>query len=234
MQDYVVRRPLTAFAEQVRSLRVGVSLDVDHPQIITVTGTGPGDGKSLLALAAGRSASLDGERVLVIECDARQATFQHRLNAVSRDGSVMPGLLDVLRGDAEWCDAVQDDQITEMKFVTAGKPGSDVLGLFLSEKMRLLLKEAREHYDLILLDAPPIEAMTEARVAATLADATLLCVRWRSTKTKTLLHALETLADAHATVIGTVLTRVDPRVHLRSGSADAAVYHRRYKAYFRG
>jgi hypothetical protein len=59
-------------------------------------------------------------------------------------------------------------------------------------------------------------------------------VRWRSTKTKTLMHALEALRDAHATVIGTVLTRVDPRVHLRSGYADAGVYHRRYKAYFRG
>jgi succinoglycan biosynthesis transport protein ExoP len=259
IQDYVVRRPLTAFAEQVRSLRVGVSLDVEHPQIITVSGIGPADGKSLLTVALGRSAALDGERVLAIECDVRQATFQHRLNGGFHTGSQVrtwsvlrplmrappihpphiqpppvPGLLDVLRGEAEWTDAVQTDQITDMKFITAGKPGSDVLGLFLSDAMRRLLEEAREHYDLILLDTPPIEAMTETRVAAALADATLVCVRWRSTTTKSLLHALEALRDAHATVIGTVLTRVDPRVHLRSGHADAAVYHRRYKAYFRG
>ncbi len=121
-----------------------------------------------------------------------------------------------------------------MKYITAGKPGSDALGLFLSERMRQLLREVRDHYDLILLDAPPIGTMTEARVAASLSDATLLCVRWRSTTSKTLLHALEVLREAHATVIGTLLTRVDPRVHLRSGCADAAVYHRRYKAYFRG
>lgn len=229
IQDYVVRRPLTAFAEQVRSLRVGVSLDVDHPQIITVTGAGPGDGKSLLTLALGRSAALDGERVLAIECDVRQPTFQQRLA-----GDQMPGLLDVLRGEAKWPDAVQTDQITEMKFIAAGRPGSDVLGLFLSDQMRQLLNEAREQYDLVLLDAPPVQAMTEARVAAALSDATLLCIRWRSTNTKTLLHTVEALNDAHATVIGTVLTRVDPRVHLRSGHADAAVYHRRYKAYFRG
>ena len=76
--------------------------------------------------------------------------------------------------------------------------------------------------------------MTEARVAATLADATLLCVRWRSTQAKTVMHAVELLHDAHAKIIGTVLTRVDPRVHVRSGYADAGVYHRRYKAYFRG
>jgi capsular exopolysaccharide synthesis family protein len=224
---------LTAFAEQVRSLRVGLSLDVDHPQIITVTGAGPGDGKSVLTLAVGRSAALDGERVLAIECDVRQSTFAYRMHGASAPAMRVPGLMDVLRGEAEWRDAVQVDPISDMDFVVAGKPGSDVLGLFLSDEMRQVLGDAREHYDLVLLDAPPVEAMTEARVAAALADATLLCVRWRSTSAKTLLHTLEALRDAHATVIGTVLTRVDPRVHLRSGYADAGVYHRRYKAYFR-
>jgi capsular exopolysaccharide synthesis family protein len=229
IQDYVVRRPLTAFAEQVRTLRAGLSLDIDHPQIIAVTAARPAEGKSLLTLALGRSTQLGGERVLAIECDIRQPTFQHRL-----EGQATPGLLDVLRGEVEWQNAVQDDPITGMKFIAAGKPGGDVLGLFLLDEMRQFLGELRDHYDLILLDAPPIEAMTEARIAAMLADATLLCVRWRSTQTETLLHALEVLRDAHAKIIGTVLTRVDPRVHLRSGHADAGVYHRRYKAYFRG
>ncbi|MDR3529695.1 MAG: hypothetical protein P4L90_03915 [Rhodopila sp.] len=229
IHDYIARRPLTAFAEQVRSLRAGVSLDIAHPQIITITAARPAEGKSLLTLALGRSAQLGGERVLAIECDVRRATFQHRL-----DGRPAPGLMEILRGEAAWRDAVQDDPVTGMGFIAAGKPGGDVLGLFLSEPMRQLLAQVRDHYDLILLDAPPVEAMTEARVAAALADATLLCVRWRSTQTKTLLRAMEMLRDAHAKIIGTVLTRVDPRVHLRSGYADAGVYHRRYKAYFRG
>jgi succinoglycan biosynthesis transport protein ExoP len=229
IHDYVARRPLTAFAEQVRSLRVGVSLDIDHPQVITVTAARPAEGKSLLTLALGRSAQLSGERVLAIECDVRHAGFQQRLN-----GGSAPGLMEVLAGEVEWQDAVQTDAITGMKFITAGQPGDDVVGRFLSGRMRRLLAEARAHYDLILLDAPPVEAMTEARIAASLADATLLCVRWRSTETKTLLHAMEMLRDAHAKIIGTVLTRVDPRVHLRSGYADAGVYHRRHRAYFGG
>jgi succinoglycan biosynthesis transport protein ExoP len=228
IQDYVARRPLTAFAEQVRSLRVGVSLHIDHPQVITITAARPAEGKSLLTLALGRSAQLGGERVLAIECDIRQSAFKHRLDSVAG-----PGLLDVLRGETKWRDAVQTDRITGMRFITAGKPGGDVPGLFLSDRMRSLLTEARDEYDLILLDAPPVEAMTEARIAATLADATLLCVRWRSTPAKTLLRALEVLRESHAKIIGTVLTRVDPHVHLRSGYADAGVYHRRYKAYFR-
>jgi succinoglycan biosynthesis transport protein ExoP len=229
IHDYVVRRPLSAFSEQIRSLRAGVSLDIDHPQIITITAARPAEGKSLLTLALGRSAQLGGERVLLVECDLRQGAFQHRLG-----GSPSPGLTDVLRGELGWREAVQDDPITTMKFISGGKPGGDVLGLFLSDEIRKMLAEAREDYDLILLDAPPVEAMTEARVAASLADATLLCVRWRSTQTKTLMHSVELLRDAHAKIIGTVLTRVDPHVHLRSGYADAGVYHRRYNAYYRG
>ncbi len=120
-----------------------------------------------------------------------------------------------------------------MAFIAAGKPGGDVLGLFLSDAMGTLLSQVRQAYDLVLLDAPPVQAMTEARVAAA-ADATLLCVRWRSTPRNTLMNALEMLQDAHAKVIGTVLTRVDSRAHLRSGYADAEVYHRRYKSYYRG
>ena len=229
IHDYVISRPLTAFAEQIRSLRAGVSLDIDHPQVVAITAAGPAEGKSLLTLALGRSAQLGGERVLAIECDVRQSSFQYRL-----EGRSAPGLLDILRGEVEWRDAVQGDKLTGMGFIAAGKPGGDILGLFLADEMRQLLAEVRDHYDLILLDAPPVEAMTEARVAAAVADATLICVRWRSTRDKTLTHTLEVLRNAHAKIIGTVLTRVDARAHLRSGDADAGVYHRRYKAYFRG
>ena len=229
IHDYVVRRPLTAYAEQVRSLRAGISLDIDHPHIITVTAARPSEGKSLMTLALGRSAQLGGERVLIVECDVRQPSLQYRFGA---DAS--PGLLEVLRGEAKWQETIQSDPLTGMKYITAGKPGGDILGLFLSEKMRQILTQMREDYDIILLDAPPVEAMTEARIAASLADATVLCVRWSSTQIKTLLHAIELLHDARVRIIGTVMTRVDPRAHLRSGHGDSGVYHRRYKAYYRG
>jgi polysaccharide biosynthesis transport protein len=229
VHDYVVRRPLTPFAEQVRALRTALALDIDHPHVITVTAALPGEGKSHLTLSLGRSAQLAGERVLAIDCDIRQATFQHRLG-----GRSAPGLMEVLRGEAAWRDVIQDDPLSAMKFIAAGKPGGDVVGLFLSDRMRQLLADLRDNYDLILMDTPPVESMTESRVAAVLADATLLCVRWRSTRSETLLRTLEVLHDTHAKVIGTVLTRVDTRVHLRSGYADSGVYHRRHKAYFQG
>lgn len=232
VHDYVARRPLTAFAEQVRCVRASLCLKPGHPKVITITSARPSDGKTIFTLSLARSAQLGNIRVLAVECDVRQSSFQQRLG-----GQAQVGLLDVLRGELGWRDTVQLDRMTGMAFIAAGrpgKPGGDVLSLFLSERMRVLLNELREHYDLILLDAPPVEAMTEARIIASLSEATLLCVRWHRTQAKTLMHAIGLLRDVHAKIIGTVLTRVDTREHLRSGNADAGVYHRRYRAYFRG
>ncbi len=226
--DYAAARPLTAFAEQVKSLRAAIALDSDQPRVIAITAARPAEGKSVLTLSLGRAAQRGGERVLAVECDVRQASFGPRFG-----GRTAPGLLDALRGDIHWRDAVQTDALTGMGFIAAGKPGGDVLRLFLSDRMRSLLAEARGEYDLVLLDLPPVEAMTESRVAASLADGTLMCVRWRHTQSHTVMHAMSLLRDAHAKIIGTVLTRVDAAIHLRSGYADAGVYHRRYRAYFR-
>ena len=120
------------------------------------------------------------------------------------------------------------------RFLLAGQPDGDAFGLFMGAEMARLLSEARREYALIVLDSPPVQAITEARVLAAIADATILCVRWRVTPRDVVSYALGLLEDAHAQVAGVVLTRVDPRAHVRSGYADAEVYHRRYKAYFPG
>jgi capsular exopolysaccharide synthesis family protein len=229
MDEYGARRPLTVFAEQVRSLRASLSLSADRPRVVAVTAARPSEGKSVMTLSLGRSAQVSGERVLAVECDVRQPSFQRRLRRPPA-----PGLMDILRGHIDWQTAVQDDPVSGMHIISAGKPGGDIPGYFLSDEMRRFLAEVRDRYDLVLLDVPPVEAVTEARIAASLADATLLCVRWRSTRDATLLRVVEMLRDSHAKVIGTIMTRVDPHAHLRSGHADAAIYHRRYKTYYRG
>ncbi|MGE0418096.1 MAG: GumC family protein, partial [Acetobacteraceae bacterium] len=222
IEDYVARRPLTAFAEQVRALRAGLWLGADRPRVIATTAARPAEGKTVVTIALGRSASLSGERVLAIECDMRQPHFARRLHA---QGGV--GLSQLLKGEASLADAIQHDLLTGMHFIHAGQPTTDVLGMFMSESMARLLATVRAEYDLVLLDAPPVQAMTEARLVAANADATILCVRWRSTPRGVLRHAMDLLEDAHANVVGVVLTRVDPRAHVRSGFADAEVYHRR-------
>lgn len=222
VEEYAVRRPLTAFAEQLRTLRAGLWLGAHHPRVIAITAARPNEGKTAVALCLGRSARMSGERVVVVECDLRQPTFLDRLR-----GEPGPGLADLLRGEASLETVLRKDSLTGMAYVSAGKPGGDVLGLFMSEAMGRMLQDLRQDYDLVLLDAPPVQATSEARVVAAIADATLLCVRWRSTPRAALTYSIELLEETHANLVGTVLNRVDPRAHVRSGQADAEVYHRR-------
>ncbi len=234
IEDYVARRPLTAFAEQIRALRAGLWFGANRPRVIAVTAARPAEGKTILTISLGRSARLAGERVMLVECDLRQPSFVRRFN-----GGDGVGLADVLKGEATLEEVIREDPIAGLHYIHAGKPragrqNSDILGLFLSAAMAELLIRLRRDYDLIVLDAPPAQAMTEARAIAAVADATLLAVRWRSTPVEILRHARTLLDEAHAVVVGTVLTRVDPRAHVRSGYADAEVYHRRYRPYYRG
>ena len=229
VEDYAARRPLTAFAEQIRGLRAGLWLGAHRPRVIAITAARPAEGKTVLTVSLGRSAKLAGEKVLLIECDLRQPKFARIFGAEPEFG-----LSDLLRGTVRLDDLLREDPLTGLAYIAAGKPGGDMLSLFLSDAMARLISTVRDQYDLILLDTPPVQAMSEARVVAAIADAVLLCVRWRDTPRAVLRHSLNLLRETHANVIGTVLTRVNPRAHVRAGSADSEVYHRRYRRYYRG
>jgi Mrp family chromosome partitioning ATPase len=144
-----------------------------------------------------------------------------------------PGVTDLLLGQATLEDILRRDHLTSLDYIPAGAAEIHSLGLFMSEAMVALLERVRRDYDLIVLDAPPALAMADARVVARLADATLLCVRWRDTPRSVVRNSLGLLEEARARVVGAALTRVDAKVHRRSGYADSEVYHPRYGGYFR-
>jgi polysaccharide biosynthesis transport protein len=188
----------------------------------------PAEGKTTVTLALGRLAAMNGERVIVLDCDIRQSSF-----ARFTQSSPGPGLVDFLQGRALPADIIRKDTTAGMDYIPAGTGEANALGLLMSATMSRLLQALRQDYDLVLLDAPPAQAVTDARIVAGLADATLLCVRWRRTPRDVVLNALELLEQAHANVVGAALTQVDVNVHVRSGYADAEVYLPRHGGYFR-
>lgn len=223
INELPARRPIGPFSEQLRALRAALRFDLDRPRVVAITATRAGEGKTTVALALGHAAARGGQRTLVVECDLRRPAFARVMQAKPASH----GLADCLRGKAQPADVIQHEMQSGLDIIEAGRTGTDVPDLFLSGAMAGILAQLREEYDLILLDSPPAQPFTEARIIAGLADATLLCVRWRATPRSVLRHAVERLEDAHANVVGTVLTRVDAQAHLRSGHADAGVYRQR-------
>ena len=82
VDEYVARKPLSPFAEQVRTLRAGLWMGAERPRVIAVTAARAGEGKTTVALALGAiRRAVSGEHVLVMECDLRRPTFALRLKA---------------------------------------------------------------------------------------------------------------------------------------------------------
>jgi polysaccharide biosynthesis transport protein len=228
VEDYVVRKPLSPFAESMRTLRAALWLGSEPPRVVVITAARPGEGKTTTSVALARSAAMNGERVLLIDCDVRQPSLGRIFRA---EGAA--GVTDLLLGQAVLERIIRRDHLSSLDYIPAGAAEIHSLGLFMSEAMAGLLDRVRRDYDLIVLDAPPALAMADARVVARLADATLLCVKWRDTPRSVVRNSLGLLEDAHARVVGAALTQVDAKVHGRSGYADAEVYHPRYGGYFR-
>ncbi|MFM2151010.1 MAG: hypothetical protein RLZZ187_3316 [Pseudomonadota bacterium] len=228
VEDYVARKPLSPFAEAMRTLRAALWLGSDPPKVVLVSAARPGEGKTTTAIALARSAAMNGERVLLIDCDIRQPSVGRLFRT---EGT--PGITDLLLGQAGYEQILRRDHLTALDWIPAGAAEIHSLGLFMSEAMAALLERVRRDYDLVVLDAPPALAMADARVVARLADATLLCVKWRDTPRSVVRNSLALLEDAKARLVGVALTQVDARTHRRSGYADSEVYHPRYSGYFR-
>jgi capsular exopolysaccharide synthesis family protein len=228
VEDYVARKPLSPFSESMRTLRAALWLGTDPPKVVVITAARPGEGKTTTAVALARSAAMNGERVLLVDCDIRQPSVGRVFRA-----ETAAGVTDLLLGQAEYEQIVRRDHLTGLDYIPAGAAEIHSLGLFMSEAMANLLERVRRDYDLVILDAPPALAMADARVVARLADATLLCVKWRDTPRSVVRNSLALLEDAKARIVGAALTQVDAKAHRRSGYADSEVYHPRYSGYFR-
>ena len=172
VEDYAARKPRSALAEQLRALRAGLSLWPDRPHIIAVTAAHPKEGKTTVTKALGRLAAMNGERVIMVDCDIRHPSPTANPH--------LPGLVDYLQDQITLPQAIQKDPATGMDWIPSGKSEANALGLLMSATMARLLQSLRDDYDLVLLDTPPAEAITDARIVAGLADATLFCVRWRA------------------------------------------------------
>lgn len=226
--EYGAHKPLSAFAEQLRGLRAGLWLRARQPKVIAITAARPSEGKTTVAMALARSAAVNGERVVMVDCDVRHPSLAQLLRAGGKSG-----LVDCLLGHAELASVVRVDELTGAAYIPAGSPEANAAGLFTGAAMAAVLERLKAEYDLVLLDAPPALAITDARLLARLADATLLCVRWRRTPGAIVQNALDLLAEARAQIAGVALTRVDARQHMRAGFTDSEVYHPRYGGYFR-
>jgi protein-tyrosine kinase len=210
-------RPASLEADQYQTLRLGLqrlkaARDV---RLIAMTSPTTGDGKTLTAInLAGALARGADSRVLLVEADLRRPTLADQLGIA---GNAAPGLADLALNPA----LTLKDAVQPLGFgfdvITAGSPSAAVHEVFSSPRLEAALREAREHYDFVALDTPPVVPVSDCRLLAPWVDGLLLVVSAHKTPRKLVEESLNLLDRTR--VLGIVFNRDD---HPLLG------YHRRH------
>lgn len=228
--NYALEQPRSAFCESLRSIRQAArSSNRDHPpKIMLVTSSIVGEGKTTFCAAFASLAARSGRRVLAIDCDSRCSRLQNEIKAAP-----IANLGDILLGKVEFGMVPMPDCSTGCLDLIA--PIADNLAeqdVFASPRMAQFLSEASKRYDLIIMDTPPVMAVSVAPILAPFADLCLYIVRWDKTSQELVASGLGQLEQAQSKSIGLVLSRVDLRRHRRLGYGDQAYYYGTYGDYY--
>lgn len=200
--------PRSPIAEAYRSLRTNLAFARPDAALKTLLVTSPApdaDKSTVLANLAVVTAQA-GRRVIVVDCDLRRPA-QHRLFDLANTRGVTTVLLD----DAALADLpVQPTAIAGLEILTSGPVPPNPAELLGSRRMGTLIERLAERADLVLFDVPPVVAVTDAAVLAPLVDGVLLVLASGRSRRDHTARARELLDTVGATVIGVVLTGVEP------------------------
>jgi succinoglycan biosynthesis transport protein ExoP len=227
--DYVLRKPLSGFAEAFRSLRTSILYAVPGQQgkLVVLTSALPGEGKTTTSICLARVAAQAGSKVLLLDCDLRR-------RAVTRTLGLTPesGLAEVLHGGATLESVLLLDQASGAYILPLAHTASSVEDVFGLPAMDQLLTRARASFDLVILDTAPVLALADTRILANKVDLVVLLARWRKTPARAISASVRLLQQANAQIAGVALTQVDMNAQSKHGYGDAGYYYDEYKKYY--
>ena len=226
---YPSQKPGSATTESVRSLRTSLMLsNVDAPpKVVGITSTVPSEGKSTLAAWLAQVAATSGQRVLLVDCDLRRPTI-HRTFNVDNEHSIV----ELLAGECQVDQVIKKDEETGIYLLPAKNTQANALDLLSSAHMADNVNALREHFDLIVLDAPPVLAVSDAKVIGLMADKMLYVVKWDGTPRGLVQAGLKETIESGIDLAGTVLSQVNVKKHSKYGYGDSGYYYGRYKDYY--
>jgi len=215
-----LRDPKSVAAEAYRAVRTSLlfSSPDNPPRTFLVTSSGPQEGKSTTAINLAITMALTGSRVLLVDADLRKP----RLHKVFGGGNAF-GLSNLIGGATEVGPALQATEVPTLMVMPSGPIPPNPSELLGSARMGKLLALLREKFDRVIIDTPPLIAVTDATVLAARADGVILVIKAGHTGRTIVRRGKKQLEDVQARIIGAVLNQVDVR--------KSAYYYSQYYAY---
>lgn len=224
-----VIKPGSAYGEAVRTVRTALTLSDSErpPRTLLVTSSVPNEGKTSIALSIACQSAKSGQRCIILDCDLRQSAVHVHFGVPNRIG-----LADCLAGKAQLEEVIEIDPISGAHFIPAGTRAPNPIDLLGSPQMRSLMKALSQAYELVILDTPPVLAVSDALVLVGHVDATIFLVRWEKTRRQAAVSGLKLVLEARANLAGVVLSQVDVKRHAQYDYADSGYYYGSYHKYY--
>jgi capsular exopolysaccharide synthesis family protein len=219
----LVTNPTTSFrfVETFNKLASRVGYHMHGKKVVMVSSILANEGKSTVSVNLAMAMALKHEKVLLIDCDLRKPSCCELVE----QAEIPYGLCAVLNGEVDVNDALIEDRKSGLCMLLETKATQDSDDYLSSERMHALLKWARENFDFVVLDLPPMSLVSDAESLMELADASVLVVRQNMAKTNGINKAISILESGKAKLLGCVLNDV------RSSAFGAGGYGYGYGRY---
>ena len=223
-QLLAVGNPTDLAIEAIRSLRTSLHFAMMQAEnnVLMMTGVSPSIGKTFVCANLAAVISQTHKRVLMIDCDMRKG-YSHELLGTTNDN----GLSDVLVGKATLESSAKRTSITNLDLIPRGQVPPNPSELLMSERFSELLKWGSANYDLVLIDTPPILAVTDAAIVGRHAGTTLMVTRYAVNTLKEVETSLNRFEQNGITVKGVILNSIFRRA---TGYQDYGYYEYEYQS----
>lgn len=217
--------PTDMAAESLRSLRTSLQFALmDSPNhVIAIGGPRPGVGKSFVTANLARVFADAGKRVLLLDADLRKGTL-HKYLGIHR----APGLAEVIAGGVSVADVLQKSRLPGIDCIPRGSSPLNPSELLGGDRFKVLIEDLARNYDIVLVDLPPILAVTDAALVGRVAGVNLLVVRAAWHPVRELQLAVKAYAENGVRLAGLVFNDVPPGKGGPGGYAYQYQYHYQY------
>ncbi len=196
--------PKSIASEAYRTLRTNIQYSSFDKEIktILVTSTGPGEGKSTTCGNLALTMAQADKRVLVIDCDLRKPTI-HKKFTISNE----KGVSNFLIGQTP-LEEVIHKYSDNLYLLPSGTIPPNPAEMLSSKKLKEFLEKVKEEFDCIIIDSPPVMAVTDAQILSTIVDGVLLVAASGQTEKEGIVKAKEQISKVNGRLLGVVLTKM--------------------------
>lgn len=207
----IVKDPKSLFSEAIRTLRTNLqfSLVANNANVLMVTSSVPGEGKSFISSNLSAAFSMMNIKVLIVDCDMRKGRL-HKIFEVSNEKGLSNLLLDEVKNYKKY---VQKTKVDNVSVIPLGIVPPNPSELLNSDKFENLVNTLRDAYDLVILDTPPIGSVSDSLVIAKYVDEAIIVTSYKQTPMEDLNETKKALEATGVKIAGIVLNNMEYKKH---------------------